>query len=108
AKKRKKRLAFFQSLIGLNEQEDRIAGGADQHPGVQLEDKERAKVLFAAIDRLPEKQRVAFTLHKLEGLSYKEITEIMEVSLASVESLLFRAKQNLKKRLRTYYEKNMI
>ena len=76
------------------------------HPGVLLENKERAKTLFAAIEKLPENQRVAFTLHKIEGLSYQEITAIMETSLSSVESLMFRAKKNLQKTLGGFYKKN--
>ena len=76
------------------------------HPGVQLENKERSKILFAAINQLPENQKTAFVLHKIEDLSYAEITEVMQVSLSSVESLMFRAKQNLQKLLKDYYEKN--
>lgn len=73
------------------------------HPGVALEQKERAKMLFAAIAALPENQRVAFTLHKVDGLSYKEICEVMQMQLPGVESLIHRAKQNLKKLLEEYY-----
>jgi RNA polymerase sigma-70 factor (ECF subfamily) len=74
-----------------------------EHPGVLSENKERARVLFAAIDKLPEGQRVAFTLHKLEGLSYENIAEIMQNTLPAVESLMHRARQNLRKTLKKYY-----
>lgn len=74
------------------------------HPGVALEDQERAKVLFTAIEQLPDQQQVAFTLAKVEQLSYEEISKVMEKSVSSVESLIHRAKQNLKKLLVTYYE----
>ena len=77
------------------------------HPGVVLEDKETAAYLFAALNTLPENQRSAFVLHKLEGLSYNEIAEILVVSLSAVESLIFRAKQNLQKTLAHYYDKNI-
>lgn len=106
AKKREKRKSFFQSLIGMHENADRIKAFDYDHPGVLLENKERSKTLFAAIEKLPENQRVAFTLHKIEGLSYQEITAIMETSLSSVESLMFRAKKNLQKTLGDYYKKN--
>ena len=75
------------------------------HPGVEMEKKEAASILFLAIDKLPNNQRIAFTLHKVEQLSYKEISEIMKLSLSSVESLIFRAKQNLQKWLESYYSK---
>lgn len=74
------------------------------HPGVALEDKERAIVLFEAIDELPEPQKIAFTLSKVEQLSYEEISMVMEKSISSIESLLFRAKKNLQKLLTHYYE----
>ena len=107
AKKRQKRKSFFQSLIGMHENADRIKAYDYDHPGVLLENKERTKVLFSHIEKLPENQRVAFILHKIEGLSYQEITEIMETSLSSVESLMFRARKNLKKSLGEFYRKEL-
>lgn len=73
------------------------------HPGIELEQKEAASTLFMAIEKLPENQKVAFTLNKIEQLSYKEIAEIMKLSLSSVESLIFRARQNLQRSLEKYY-----
>lgn len=105
AKKRKKRFAIVQSLFS-NENELKTDIGHFYHPGVQLENKERAVVLFAAIDQLSENQKTAFILSKLENLSYMEIAEVMETSVSSIESLLFRAKQNLQSLLADYYEKN--
>ena len=105
-KNRKKRFAFVQSLFGA----EGVTPIRDiphfHHPGVQLENKERTAILFSAIDKLPENQKTAFILHKMEGVSYQEIAEVMKTSLSSVESLQFRAKQNLQKLLREYYEKN--
>ncbi len=101
-KKRKKRFAFVQSLFGMNEEEVRHEPDFN-HPGVSLENKEKAAVLFRAIDKLPDNQKAAFTLHKLEGLSYQEVAEIMETTVSSVESLMHRAKTNLKKNLTDYY-----
>ena len=69
------------------------------HPGVAMDRKENAALLFKAINQLPENQKIAFTLHKLEDLSYQEISEIMQTSVAAVESMMHRAKQNLRKML---------
>src|ERR1041385_2950175 len=44
-----------------------------EHPGIAMERKEEAKIVFAAVASLPENQRVAFTLNKIDGLSYKEV-----------------------------------
>ena len=74
------------------------------HPGVMLDKKEDAATLFKVINRLPENQRVAFTLHKLEGLSYQEVSDIMKTTLSSVESLMHRAKTNLRKGLEEHYK----
>lgn len=76
------------------------------HPGVLLENKERAETFFKALDQLAENQKTAYTLHKIEGISYNEISEIMETSVSSVESLMFRAKKKLKTILTDYFEKN--
>jgi RNA polymerase sigma factor (sigma-70 family) len=101
-KKRKKRFAYIQSLFGANNE---IIEHPDfHHPGVVLDNKERAAVLFKAIARLPENQKIAFTLHKLEGLSYQEISDIMKTTISSVESLMHRAKNNLQKWLVDYYQ----
>ena len=104
-KKRKKRFAFIQSLFGPNE--ELVHDPPDfVHPGVSLDNKEKASHLFKAIDQLPEKQKIAFTLNRMEGLSYQEISAIMKLSIASVESLLHRARKNLKKTLETFYLQN--
>jgi RNA polymerase sigma factor (sigma-70 family) len=97
---RKKRFGYVISLFGDKEE---LQIPDFEHPGVKLENKERAAVLFKAIDKLPVNQRTAFTLSKIEEFSYKEISEIMKISIPSVESLLVRAKTNLKKYLENYF-----
>lgn len=102
-KKRKKRRAFFQSLVGMHENNGADLARDFDHPGVLLENKERTAVLFSKIEMLPENQRIVFTLCKIDDLSYKEAAEIMNTSVSSVESLMFRAKKNLQKLLEDYY-----
>lgn len=75
-----------------------------EHPGILLENKEEAKMLFETINTLPENQKTAFVLSKIDGLSNPEISEIMENSISSVESLLFRARKELKNKLEQKYE----
>jgi RNA polymerase sigma-70 factor (ECF subfamily) len=95
---------FLSSLFGENNEV--VHEPADFiHPGILLENKERSTILFKAINKLADNQKIAFTLHHVEGLSYQEITEVMRLSLSSVESLLFRAKTNLKALLKDYYAK---
>ncbi len=96
SRKSKKRFGFLQRLFGdgnepLHELPD------FNHPGVAMDRKENASKLFKAINQLPENQKTAFTLHKLEDLSYQEISNIMQTSVPAIESLMHRAKQNLRK-----------
>jgi RNA polymerase sigma factor (sigma-70 family) len=105
-KKRKKRFAFVQGLFSSQEDEQEYPAEFD-HPGVQLEKKERARELFDALKQIPDNQRIAFTLHKLEGQSHQEVAEIMDTSVYAVESLISRAKTSLKKVLNNYYNKNI-
>lgn len=100
--KRNKRSGFLQWISG-EDPDPEIQIPDFDHPGVLAENREKARILFNAIEKLPEKQRIAFTLHKMEDLSYEQIADVMHKSLSSIESLLHRAKNNLKKELYAYY-----
>ena len=76
------------------------------HPGITLDNKEKAAVLFKAIDALPENQKIAFTLVRVQGIKYEEVSEIMKQSIKAIESLVSRAKQNLQKQLENFYQSN--
>ncbi len=106
-KKRKKRFSSIKRFVGMDIVESTVES-SNYDPQESLENKERRKVLMDAVDRLPENQKIAFTLSKYEDLSYKEIAEVMSASIPSVESLLFRAKKNLKKDLEKVYRNKMI
>lgn len=69
-------------------------------PDAQLERARRAAAVSAALAGLPDSQRLAIILKVYEDRSYAEIAEILGVSVPSVESLLFRARQNLRSMLR--------
>ena len=71
-----------------------------EHPGIQMENKENAAILLAVINQLPSNQKTAFLLSKFDGLSNPEISEIMNLSVSSIESLVFRAKNTLKDKLK--------
>lgn len=105
SRKRKKRFAFLTGILGDNN-ELKHDPPEFHHPGVLLDQKERSLVLFRSIAKLPENQRIAFTLHKVEGIPYQEIAAIMHLSVSAIESLIHRAKSNLRKDLEIYYKKN--
>lgn len=97
-----KKFSFFSSIETLLRKEE--SGALESNEDVSsLEKDESEKVLHKAIDSLPKNQRIAFTLNKYDDLSYKEVAEIMDVSIASVESLIHRAKKNLQKKLVGYF-----
>jgi len=63
--------------------------------GAEIITRERESLLNKALNALPVRQKMALILANFEGKSYEEIAAIMEVSLAAVETLLFRARHNL-------------
>lgn len=77
------------------------------HPGVLLVNKEKSVTIYKAINKLPEAQRVVFTLAKIDDKSYQEIVEITGKSLSSVESLMFRAKKSLQEKLTKFYKNDI-
>ncbi|RYC67582.1 RNA polymerase sigma factor [Spirosoma sordidisoli] len=103
-KKRQKRFAFLTSLFDpssgnlLHDPPDFV------HPGIELDRQENAAILFRAIDTLADKQKTAYILTRIEGLSNREAAEVMAVSVGAVESLLQRAADNLKKQLAGWYK----
>jgi RNA polymerase sigma-70 factor (ECF subfamily) len=101
-KKRKKRFGFLSPILGENN-EPTLELPDFNHPGVTLDNREKSAMLFKAIRELPENQQTAFVLNKVEGLSYQEVAEVMKTSLSAVESLLHRAKTNLKELLKNFY-----
>lgn len=99
ARKSKKRFGLLKRLWETEEDNPMDSLEDFNHPGVALEQKENAAKLMEAIAQLPENQKVAFVLHKLEGLSYLEISEVMGNTIPAVESLMHRARLNLRKLL---------
>ena len=103
AKKRKKRFALFTQLFHPNTGEPLPELSHFDHPGVLSENKEDSRILFNAINQLPENQKTAFVLSKIEGLPQKEIAQIMAISEKATESLIRRAKENLRNFLKNHY-----
>lgn len=101
SRKRQKRFAFISSIFFPNSNELKHDLVELNHPGIQLEQKESLSILFNHINNLSEQQKTALILVKIEQLSLKEAAAIMQKTPKSVESLLGRAKQNLKKNIKS-------
>jgi RNA polymerase sigma-70 factor (ECF subfamily) len=56
----------------------------------------------AAIAALPEAQRLAIILRRFEGMPYEDIAGVLKISVPAVKSLLFRAREELRQRLKGF------
>lgn len=110
--RKKNRVTFYESITSIfgrdgNGNHNPIESFSSNEADVAINSKELHLELKQAINSLPNNQKIAFILNKYQDLSYKEVAEVMEISLSSVESLIFRAKLNLQKLLSDYYKKNL-
>lgn len=103
-RKRKARQRIQSIIPWWMPEEKRSVDLAELNPGIAAENKEKATVLYKAIAQLPDKQQLAFTLIRIQGMKYEEATEIMGLGVKAIESLLSRAKENLKKNLEQHYK----
>ncbi len=76
-------------------------------PTRKLDASERAAMVQQAVLALGERQRIALTLSKFEGLSYQEIADSMDMSVKAVKSLLSRARVNLRILLQPYIDQGL-
>jgi RNA polymerase sigma-70 factor (ECF subfamily) len=81
---------------------------ADNRMEEQMDAKELQKALYAAIDALPEKRREVFVLSRFEGKSYKEIAEIMQISVKTVEAQMGKALSTLREFVRNNHHQPLI
>jgi len=71
-------------------------------PDASLLQTELQQAIDDAIAQLPESQRMALILRRYEQLSYEEISEVLDLSVPAVKSVLFRARTELRSRLSRY------
>jgi RNA polymerase sigma-70 factor, ECF subfamily len=77
---------------------------ADDEPDVEqrLLREERMAAIRKHVLALPERQRMAVLMHKYQGLDYRQIGEVLTLSESATKSLLFRAYQTLRERLKDF------
>jgi RNA polymerase sigma-70 factor, ECF subfamily len=68
----------------------------DEEPGRELERADLRRLLDDALRQLPEAQRKTFVLHVDGGLSYREVADVLNISIGTVMSRLFYARQKLR------------
>lgn len=69
------------------------------HPGKALEEQEFAATFDQVMAELPEKQRIAFMLHKAEGMKHKDIAEMLGISQKAVEKRIYTAAEFIFRKL---------
>jgi len=73
-----------------------------------LETEERRKIVGAALEKLPDKFRGVVLMYDFEGLSYDEISKILNKSVGTVKSRLFRARALLRKELGNFFDNTSV
>jgi RNA polymerase sigma-70 factor (ECF subfamily) len=73
-------------------------------PDRQLEEKELQKVLAQAISRLPERLRISIILRDIEGMTYEEISRVINRPIGTVKSRINRARLMLRDKMSAYME----
>jgi RNA polymerase sigma-70 factor, ECF subfamily len=92
-RKRQKRFAALSKLLHLDEVAHWLSGGSMPDKGVQQDEK--MEEIIVVLNALPDNQRVAFTLSKIDGYTNPEIADIMSTTVIAVESLIKRAKKQV-------------
>lgn len=77
---------------------------ADSTPSAEsrLLNRERLNAIRQHVLALPERQRMAVLMHKYEGMDYKQIGDVLKLSESATKSLLFRAYQTLREKLKSF------
>ena len=100
---RKRRISSFGKLVHLEDVANWLAGGS--MPDKHIQENENMKLVMHALNRLPDNQRVAFTLSKIEGYSHEEIADVLSTTTVAVASLLYRAKTHVSDELERILKK---
>jgi RNA polymerase sigma-70 factor (ECF subfamily) len=97
---------LVNSAIGAQSGGDLMEEALDDSigPDLQLEEKELQRVLAQAISRLPEKLRISIILRDIEGMTYEEISRIINRPIGTVKSRINRARLMLKDKMSAYME----
>ena len=95
---RKKKRRGASNLVSLDEEADgrpRELPDLRYEPQNELERKETREKLRAGLRKLPEEQRLILVLRDVEGLSYQEIGDVLQLELGTVKSRIYRARARL-------------
>jgi RNA polymerase sigma-70 factor (ECF subfamily) len=94
-RQRGRRETLSLNAFGAKDQE-RVQPLATEDPTQGLERADLRRLLDRALASLPEAQRQTFVLHADAGLSYREVAEVLNISIGTVMSRLYYARQKLR------------
>jgi RNA polymerase sigma-70 factor (ECF subfamily) len=100
-RQKRKMVPLDNPVLGNRSQPSGEIQNGSQSPAKEFEKKERMRVLQEAINALPPEQKEVITLRDIEGFSYEEVADITGFNLGTVKSKLARARQDLRKKLRS-------
>lgn len=98
ARNRKKR-AFWIRFLAIDDTTNQNIPHVMNHPGIILEEREATEKIFRALNRLPDQQKTAIIMVKIEQTPVEEAAHILGMNKKALESLIHRAKKNLEKNL---------
>jgi RNA polymerase sigma-70 factor (ECF subfamily) len=101
---RHERTAKTVYLDAEDEETGKMPEVADSDPGAEekLLREERMRAIRSHVMALPERQRLAVVMHKYQGMDYREIGQVLKLSESATKSLLFRAYQTLREKLKDF------
>ncbi len=93
--------------VSLDEQDEDtglVVDLPDAAPNVEqnIVERERIEAIRRHVQALPERQRMAVIMHKYQGMDYRQIAEVLKLSESATKSLLFRAYETLRDRLKEF------
>ena len=94
------------SLDEIKEQRGDMEDVKSENPYDLLHRKQINEKVLEALDSLPEKEKAAITLNKYQGLSYIEVSEVLNCSVGAVKTHIFRGRIKLIEKLKPYFEDN--
>ena len=100
--RRSKRRAHIPIQMDPDAEEIPLKDEGTQAPDAAALEKELQEAIDRAIARLPETQRMAVILRRYEDMSYEQISDVLDISVPAVKSVLFRARTELRERLANY------
>jgi RNA polymerase sigma-70 factor (ECF subfamily) len=99
---RRRRRGFFQPFENDDGSVPDIHDLSMRDASAELGERELREAIDAAIAALPEAQRMAIILRRFEDMPYEDIAEVLKTSVPAVKSLLFRAREDLRERLKGF------